>query len=348
MRRMRRGTRRVACMACVLSLVSISGCRGAEDKPDGGAKDEAAGACDSGTCDATVESVSCVPSCAGMVCGDDGCGGSCGNCSPGIKCIDGQCPLCESGLQCNDRECGEDGCGGTCGTCPADHVCSDHGKCVGPPPDPCEGLVCGAGTDGTTQCGVCPCPTCPEEAVVCIEGQCQDDPTTYDCGACAGLWWCIDDCSEGDSACAQACVNAQPLWCAQQWSAVAECYQENLWPCWDLCPEQPDDYHDCPSEAVECFEKGSLECETLKHKLFHGDLTCKDMWECLNGCPQDDPACSNECIECGDVAAQDAWYLFIVCLDDAGYFDCAERDAECSDPAWAKCQSKLDECLNMI
>jgi hypothetical protein len=66
---MRRGTRRVACVACVLSLVSISGCRGAGDKPDGGAKEEAFGARDSGTCDATVESVSCVPSCAAMVCG---------------------------------------------------------------------------------------------------------------------------------------------------------------------------------------------------------------------------------------------------------------------------------------
>ena len=34
----------------------------------------------------------CVPSCSGMACGDDGCGGSCGDCEPGLVCGQtGQC-----------------------------------------------------------------------------------------------------------------------------------------------------------------------------------------------------------------------------------------------------------------
>jgi len=46
----------------------------------------------------------CVPSCEGMECGDDGCGGQCGQCDDGFKCRQGQCV------------CGV--CGGTCGECP--------------------------------------------------------------------------------------------------------------------------------------------------------------------------------------------------------------------------------------
>ena len=34
----------------------------------------------------------CVPDCAGATCGDDGCGGSCGECADGpAACIDGTC-----------------------------------------------------------------------------------------------------------------------------------------------------------------------------------------------------------------------------------------------------------------
>ncbi|HOP03712.1 MAG TPA: putative metal-binding motif-containing protein, partial [Tenuifilaceae bacterium] len=33
----------------------------------------------------------CFPDCAGMECGDDGCGGSCGSCPPGQSCFEGSC-----------------------------------------------------------------------------------------------------------------------------------------------------------------------------------------------------------------------------------------------------------------
>jgi hypothetical protein len=33
----------------------------------------------------------CVPDCTGLVCGSDGCGGSCGGCPPGIACVSGVC-----------------------------------------------------------------------------------------------------------------------------------------------------------------------------------------------------------------------------------------------------------------
>src|SRR5690606_19917118 len=59
----------------------------------------------------------CTPSCEGLECGDDGCGGSCGTCEDGLFCrADGRCrPGCQP--DCSGKSCGDDGCGGSCGTC---------------------------------------------------------------------------------------------------------------------------------------------------------------------------------------------------------------------------------------
>ncbi len=44
-----------------------------------------------GTGSISVGGSFCVPDCTGKVCGDDGCGGSCGGCEPGITCSAGAC-----------------------------------------------------------------------------------------------------------------------------------------------------------------------------------------------------------------------------------------------------------------
>lgn len=74
----------------------------------------------------------CTPTCEGRDCGDDGCGGMCGECS-------GDTPLCtaqgvceaECSPKCMDRVCGDDGCGGTCGACLEGVECLD-GSCQNP------------------------------------------------------------------------------------------------------------------------------------------------------------------------------------------------------------------------
>lgn len=87
----------------------------------------------------------CQPDCEGKVCGDDGCGGSCGDC---MNSCDPQCnlpqvpfpdpSLCmEDGTvcaqvccpNCCDRVCGDDGCGGSCGECGPTAGCIG-GECV--------------------------------------------------------------------------------------------------------------------------------------------------------------------------------------------------------------------------
>jgi len=108
----------------------------------------------------------CVPDCGSRECGDNGCGGSCGDCEETRICEDGTCRcrpkaqvLCDGDMlywydgcggrgdkiadcphgcdgsscqgcppACVGKECGPDGCGGTCGTC-TKGVCLSQGVC---------------------------------------------------------------------------------------------------------------------------------------------------------------------------------------------------------------------------
>jgi len=113
----------------------------------------------------------CVADCLDKVCGDDGCGGSCGICPAGQSCQNGSCTSCTA--DCTGKECGSDGCGGECGTCQDGYSCKGgtcimNQVCV----PACEGKECGSdGCDGV--CGVCVPPR-----------KCNDLGTCYDPGSC--------------------------------------------------------------------------------------------------------------------------------------------------------------------
>lgn len=55
----------------------------------------------------------------------------CGGCYEGKQCSNGLCvtPTCIP--NCYDRLCGGDGCGGSCGTCTPPKTCNNNGKCMG-------------------------------------------------------------------------------------------------------------------------------------------------------------------------------------------------------------------------
>ncbi len=76
----------------------------------------------------------CKLNCEGKVCGDDGCGGTCGTCEFG--CAPDQKSCCEN--TCGDKVCGPNTCGQSCGACPATKVCGpDQKSCVTPKGDTC-------------------------------------------------------------------------------------------------------------------------------------------------------------------------------------------------------------------
>ncbi len=132
----------------------------------------------------------CLPSCTGKVCGDDGCGGSCGAactsplvCSPAGTCVTGACTP-----NCQGAACGDDGCGGSCGTCPLGTTCTAQRTCACVPN--CTGRVCGPDGCG----GSCP-PGC-SGGLVC----------STRAGTCGAT--CTPDCTGrvcGDDGCGGAC-----------------------------------------------------------------------------------------------------------------------------------------------
>ena len=167
-------------------------------------------------------SCSCIPDCLGDECGDDGCGGSCGQCEPYEQCVDGDCwhycavdclgrecgPLpgdsncvcgrcfpdevCNDGQcckpDCEGKECGDDGCGSDCGTCPEGYMCTDN-QCVKVPCAPeCDGKECGpTGCDDGFVCGICPQDTVCQDGICTCETKCK--------------WW--QEC--GDDGCGGEC-----------------------------------------------------------------------------------------------------------------------------------------------
>ena len=124
--------------------------------------------------------VQCTPKCGGKTCGDDGCGGSCGQCRAGTACQGG---LCQCVPQCSGKECGDNGCGGSCGNCAVTEQCN-FGKCACAPS--CTGKQCG--DDG---CGGS-CGGCKGTLAKCVSGACECTPD------CAGK-----EC--GDNGCDGSC-----------------------------------------------------------------------------------------------------------------------------------------------
>lgn len=164
--------------------------------------------------DATLDFV-CVPNCDGRVCGDDGCGDSCGLCpEPGCSaesngiwtsgvCVDGVCETvkCDDKSSCTYNRCGVDQ--GGCyypialGRCQIDGVCFNDGNAS--PADPCQGCNVSASQDSWTrrEDGVaCACGSqCRAGACVftaCDGLECGDDGCGGSCGACPKSQTCID------------------------------------------------------------------------------------------------------------------------------------------------------------
>ena len=139
--------------------------------------------------------VQCQPQCGGKVCGNDGCGGSCGDCPNGTSCQGGSCQCVPD---CTNKDCGDNGCGGTCGNCSVKEQCVFN-KCECAPQ--CSGKQCG--DDG---CGGS-CGGCQGELAKCVNSvcECTKDCTDKDCGndGCQGS---CGTCDSGQSCSSGKCV----------------------------------------------------------------------------------------------------------------------------------------------
>lgn len=146
-----------------------------------------------------AQGLCCAPTCGEKVCGDDGCGGSCGQCDDPWGCNQyGACMICEPGssvcvgnstMTCNGGGDGYSGVPVDCGSMAETPICQD-GACVCAPD--CADKVCGDDGCGGS-CGACDVAgtTCSESGDACVcapqcDGvECGDDQCGGSCGECA-------------------------------------------------------------------------------------------------------------------------------------------------------------------
>ncbi|HEY3450947.1 MAG TPA: hypothetical protein VGK67_31615 [Myxococcales bacterium] len=152
---------------CGLSMVGKDQCNGAADCLDGYRcfksqcvpESECRVACGDTCCEVTETCNPltkqcrpvCVPQCKGRQCGNDQCGGSCGDCGKGWNCNPASflCETCQP--NCAGKQCGSDGCGRQCGTCGSSEMCNAAFQCVSAPRDAGGGWAdagVGPGPDG--------------------------------------------------------------------------------------------------------------------------------------------------------------------------------------------------------
>jgi len=191
------------------------------------------------------QEVCCEPQCEGKKCGDDGCGGNCGECSNPPEtfcadanalrkynligsCIDNECDYpytdvncpygCDAGEckncvpDCEGKQCGEDGCGGNCGYCnkPPASICTDEANLR---KYDAEGVCKEGGCEYSFSPVACPygCAegACKQCEPVCEGKQCGGDGCGGSCGECdhPPATICIDDTTVRSYAAEGTCVS---------------------------------------------------------------------------------------------------------------------------------------------
>ena len=218
-----------------------------------------------------VEGECCKPSCENLLCGDDGCGGSCGECAEGEECQEGDCVPAGCVPDCEGKQCGDDGCEGQCGTCGCGEACED-GLCVY---HGCDGLECGPDGCGG-DCGDC------SGSQVCSEGVCVPVTPGLTCG---DIFKCgiAKGCALTNALCWSTCFGKAGEDELQAFEELTDCVGEF---CEQLPPEEQGDclMSQCIGEVSSCLDG-------------KGDVGCLDSLLCIQGCGQDDDLCFFECIE---------------------------------------------------
>lgn len=233
----------------------------------------------------------CNATCTGKICGDDGCGGSCGSCAVGLTCVasTGQC--CQASCTTaagQPKTCGSDGCGGICGQCNVGFLCDEElGGCVTDSSGcSCAGKVCGDDGCGNS-CGTCPA------SQSCTEGQCVAAGGVGE-ASCESILVCSWGCAANLPECVQGCVATGTLGDQLKFDSVQACF----------------DQYSC--EHMECM---GVNCSNpLATCLYSisGSQGCGDILFCQQSCP--DEACMQNCILQGHLPAQAAYTTLNFCV----------------------------------
>ncbi len=314
------------------------------------------GACTDGQfCGADGQcSSTCTPSCDGKECGDDGCAPigatECGACTvAGETCIAGQCVACTP--NCAGKQCGDDGCGGSCGSCTAPQVCNEAvGLCQGEAPEGAcpEYYECAQACSDPGCVGECANALSPEglqrqQALQqCLQLQCgqcgQDNDCINECMTtncldaylqcfhrygvmdCAGLFECLGGCPNDDRECIGGCQDDTSADGMADYFGLFDCLGQYC----DSETLTEEEWQTCVNDVLfdECSEQNAA-CTVS------GTLTCEELFNCLEACPEADQACGSACIDQASYEAKMAYQGIYACFDQF----CAELEGD----AWLAC-----------
>jgi hypothetical protein len=160
--------------------------------------------CEASTCILQDDCQSpCKPECNGKECGDDGCGGQCGDCGTDAVCQDGVCAGCDQG--CEPFQCGAVCGGADCGSCEEGFLCDTDGLCKCDCQPQCAGKECGPDSC-LGSCGACASGQACKSGQCCVPNCagkiCGEDGCGGWCGWCAPYQHCQDG---GCHACTPDC-----------------------------------------------------------------------------------------------------------------------------------------------
>ena len=243
---------------------------------------------DAGDAHETSKDVECVPDCGAAKCGDDGCGGSCGDCGQYLLCAAGSCHpnFCKDGLK--DFGC----CSGNVWL-----WCDDDGALEGYNCDDNDAPLntCGwdsgkykCGGEGEDPEGDLPLECCESD---CTNKDCGSDGCWKDCGTCEGLQ---EVCVEGICECQPACDGL-------------ECGDDG---CNDVCGT-------CPKQS-ECIDGTCICTPDCDGKSCGSDGCDGECGTCLGDqdeCADGQCVCQPNCdgLDCGDGGCPDQPGICEVC-----------------------------------
>ena len=291
----------------------------------------------------------CLPECNGMLCGDDGCGGECGECDDGKLCTDdtctdvGQCQFVANEIDCDDgNPCtGADKCsGGICtGTIlPPEELAQLD--CICEADEDCAVAENGDLCDGTLVCDI---------AAEDEEGICVVDETTV--LACTDLLACTMDSCDPESGCVYSPDNAycddDNICTDDACSLAAGCeHEDNSDPCADgslctvddLCADGACE----PGEVLDCED--GLECTIDSCDPGQGCLHMESNELCDDANPCTDDLCSIDAGEClhmnNDLGCDDGDLCTVEDVCAGGI--CSGTPKVCDDSLWCSGEEQCD------
>lgn len=233
---------------------------------------------------------------------------------PGLLSIGGSqkiIGITSAGAGCNpdtDPSCDPDPCKRATIHTRVDHYASWIAQVTNGTPPSCR-----------TNPAICACATACQPNGTCNDGACQtnDCESAYDCAVGCG----------DDAGCQSRCYGQATPTAQQQLDALFQCGSARC------ANAQGDAYgacmqSQCGSQVEACFPVGT------------GPLSCRDTYNCLYDCADDDQACANGCYEQGTAAAQDQLDAMLSCFQA----QCASA-SDFSACANQKCASQIATCL---